>query len=295
MAMMKFWQKYQGRWLHDMLQGQNGWLVSKSKDEKDVNKYMDNLRDPWSAHWMQLKDPKIPSEAYAQDWYTEHWYQNMILAKDDGRYNEDHKWMMSLHSMLNKIVFKGTASSWGRPMNDEHYEKIWQYIKRYMTSSGGLRDRRGFRTQPELQKKQYLAHREQILWYLRQELNTMIDRPGESLESKRATINKVIHSYPYYSDLSDMGISPEAVFDKEFSDSIAESDYTNWSKWLRSGGTIRSSHGSIDLTRLVSGKAHWVTTAPTSRRAHKPWVTFEDDDARNTGWAASTDEDGSGA
>ena len=74
-----------------MLQGQNGWLISKSKENPRVDEYMSYLRDPGSAHGMQLKDPKIPSEPYAQDWYTEHGYQNMILAKDDGRYNEDYK------------------------------------------------------------------------------------------------------------------------------------------------------------------------------------------------------------
>lgn len=115
-------------------------------------------------------------------------------------------------------------------MNDEHYEKIWHYIKKYMTDENGLRDKRGFNQNTDLQRKQYLAHREQILGYLRQELNTMIDRPGESLENKRKTIEKVIKTYPYYDDLSDMGISPEAVFDKDFADSRAESDYLNWSK-----------------------------------------------------------------
>jgi hypothetical protein len=115
-------------------------------------------------------------------------------------------------------------------MNDEHYEKIWRYIKVYMTDNNGLRDKRSFNNDIELQRKQYLAHREQILGYLRQELNTMIDRPGESLDNKRKTIEKVIKSYPYYDDLSDMGISPEAVFDKELADSRADNDYINWTK-----------------------------------------------------------------
>ena len=291
MAMMKFWQKYQGRWLHDMLQGQNGWLISKSEENQTVSKYMSSIRDPQAGHWMQLKDPKIPSEAYAVDWYTEHGYMNMILAKDDGRYNEEYKWMMSLHSMLNKIVFKGTAASGGRPMNDEHYEKIWTYVKRYMTSSGGLRDKKSFNNDTELQKKQYLAHREQILGYLRQELNTMIDRAWESAEGRRRTIEKVIQSYPYYSDLSDMGISPEAVFDKEYADGIANSDYANWTKWLRSGGSIRATHESIDLAELVSGKAHRATMTP-SRRARELWALPKDMDTR-FGWsAADASEDG---
>jgi hypothetical protein len=40
MAMMKFWQKYQGRGLNDMLQGQNGWLINKSKSDPTVLAYM---------------------------------------------------------------------------------------------------------------------------------------------------------------------------------------------------------------------------------------------------------------
>ncbi len=74
-----------------MLQGQNGWLISKSKKEKDVESYMETIRKPGNGHGMQLKDPKIPSESYAVDWFNEHGYQNMILAVDEGKNNPDHK------------------------------------------------------------------------------------------------------------------------------------------------------------------------------------------------------------
>jgi hypothetical protein len=90
-----------------------------------------------------------------------------------------------------------------------------------------------------------------------------------------------------------MGISPEAVFDKDFADSQKDNDYSNWTRWLRSGGSIRSSTSSVDLAALVSGKAHRAT-APTSRRASAPEPIPIDTDTKYGGWAASTDEDGSG-
>jgi hypothetical protein len=58
----------------------------------------------------------------------------------------------------------------------------------------------------------------------------MIDRPGETLENRRKIIEKVIATYPYYNDLSEMGISPEAVFDKDFADSQKDNDYSNWTR-----------------------------------------------------------------
>jgi len=39
--------------------------------------------------------------------------------------------------MLNKIQFEGTSPG-AKPMNEEHREKIWKYVKGYMT--GALRD-----------------------------------------------------------------------------------------------------------------------------------------------------------
>ena len=41
-----------------------------------------------------------------------------------------------------------------------------------------------------------------------------------------------IKEYPYFADLADMGISPEAVFDADLEDSLGESDYQVW----KSGG-----------------------------------------------------------
>lgn len=44
MAMMNFWQKYQGRGLHDMLQGNNGWMTKKSRDgDETVKAYQNRL------------------------------------------------------------------------------------------------------------------------------------------------------------------------------------------------------------------------------------------------------------
>ncbi len=41
--MMNFWQKYQSKGLHDMLQNTNGWLTKVSSENEATKKYKDTL------------------------------------------------------------------------------------------------------------------------------------------------------------------------------------------------------------------------------------------------------------
>lgn len=75
---------------------------------------------------MQLKKNAIPGVDYGTDWYDEHGYESIILAKGENGLN-------SLDSMLNKVKFTGTVSG-ARPMDQDTKEKVWDYVRKYMNS-----------------------------------------------------------------------------------------------------------------------------------------------------------------
>ena len=55
--MSDWWQKHNGSGLHDMLQGNNGWLVSMAERNENVKKYRNQIL---AAHGTQLSDANIP-------------------------------------------------------------------------------------------------------------------------------------------------------------------------------------------------------------------------------------------
>ncbi len=62
MKMMEFWQKNYHRGLHDILQGQNGWLLKKKREGNEtVSAYINTLS---GAHSMLLNDPEIPGTEF---------------------------------------------------------------------------------------------------------------------------------------------------------------------------------------------------------------------------------------
>ena len=243
-AMMDFWQKYQGKWLHDMLQWQNGWLA---KMEREGNSTVKTYRETiYGAHGMALKDNSIPSMEFGMDWFKEHGYANIILAKWESGLN-------SISSMLNKIQFEGTSPG-AKPMNEEHREKIWKYVKGYMT--GALRDEKWFLWDTKLQKEQYLFHRRELLQYLSEKLTTHGIKDRE--KDPKAIIEGNIATFPYYKDLADMGIDPHALFYKNLETENAEADYQRW----KSGSTVSTSINRVksipNLKDMISGRVHKV-------------------------------------
>lgn len=108
-------------------------------------------------------------------------------------------------------------------MNDVHKEKNWNYICKYI--NGPLRDTKFFLGDTELQKRQFLSHRREILHYFAKQMNTRVPITSDA---DRQRIIKNIETFEYYSDLRRMGISPEAVFSLEDEKRTEEMDYTNW-------------------------------------------------------------------
>jgi hypothetical protein len=235
--LMKFWQEHYGSWLHDRLQGQNGWLVKKTREgNATVKAYRDKISNSATGggHTMQLKDPSIPGGELGVDWFKEHWYANMILR--DGENG-----LMSLDSMLNKIKF-WAYSGGGKPMDHESNEKIWHYIVKYMQN--GLKDAKSFGGDEALQREQYLAHRREIIAYFVQQLGTRTDK----WDRAKNFADSLISNYPYFKDMQDMGIDPYALFSGETESMTASSDYERWKTW---SGTIRRTEENVPYIREI--------------------------------------------
>lgn len=245
-GLMNFWQKYQEFWLHDMLQWKNGWLVKMQQDGNEtVQKYLEVMVGEGWAHDMALNKPDIPSSDYGQNWYDEHGYQNIILARWEN-------WLNSLRSMLNKIQF-GHSSPGAKPMNDDHRNKIWKYVIEHVNH--GLRDESYFLWDTSLQEKQYLAYRREIIQYFAEKLSA---RSIVGSKDADEVIRRNISTFPYYNDLASMGIDPYAVFDEsiERNPNKAKEDYNRW----KSGSHIVVSQPAKnqtwvpDLRNMIQGK-----------------------------------------
>lgn len=262
--MMDFWQKHYHKGLHAMLQGQNWWLTKEAKKgNKTVEEYIKKLS---GAHMMQLNDDKIPSGDLGSDWYVEHGYMNMIHARtSDG--------MASLKRMLNKITFEGTAPSGGRPMKQEHYEKIWYYVKDYMNDGvKGLKNVEFFWGDRELQKQQYLVHRKEIIDYFSQKLNTKVLFAREGKDGVEKAMNimaRNIKDFPYYKDLADMGIDPRALFDPNLLEQSEDEDYQ---RWLTGGRNIDKLYSGEQKIINLFRKTQWETNKATINTDSQPFV-----------------------
>jgi hypothetical protein len=214
--MMEFWQKYQGKWLHDLLQNNNWWLTKMAKsDNESVKKYRETLLD---AHAMQLSNHSVPSGELWSDWYDEHGYESLIVWA-----NEKDPSLKSIKSMLVKIKFDWPNRGW-KPMNSEHKKKIWDYVVKYMGK--WLRDDSSFLGDEALQKEQFLAHRAEMIQYFAGVLSASEVKDPQDIERN---INSP--EYEYFNDFKKLGIDPRGIFDYKLAKQNEESDYQNWKKW----------------------------------------------------------------
>ncbi len=238
-AMMEFWKKYQGKWLSDMLQGHDGWLTVASKKNATVAKYRAHLI---GQHSTMLKDGSIPWTDYGKDWYDEHGIgMNLIM-----RESEVEPWVRSLLSNLNKIKFQGPNRG-GRPMDDNNKMKIWDYIVKNIRENRNL-DR--YYGDEALQKKEFLAWREELITFFNKELNA-----GEVKDDN--DIERLINTkwYSYFQDLTDIGIDPRAIFHNELLKNNEKSDYQSWKNGMTAGS---SSNGSAGIIDRVKWRTSWV-------------------------------------
>ncbi len=286
-AMMKFWQANQGRWLHDMLQGQNGWLVKRAWNKNVTVKWYQDKLTEW--HSEMLKNPSIPGSDFGKDWFDEHGYQNILLARWENGLN-------SMNSMLNKIKFSG-YSGWWKPMDQESKEKIWAYVIKTMDA---LRDEKYFDGDVTLQRAQYLAYRREIIHYFQEQIGARTDKwGGTTPEQKKQFATSLIDNSEYFQEMKKMGIDPYGIFSADTERTNTESDYQSW----KSGGstTTLSTKHATDIRAEVTGKAEKIRldkTPPNFVPPKKTWGKIwpkkgdpnPDSDGSNPGGASQIDD-----
>lgn len=229
-AMMLFWQEYADKWLHDMLQGHDGWLTKMSKENSTVEKYRLRLVD-W--HSNQLKNANIPTSENGAEWYEEHGlgYNGILRSTDEDGF-------VSIYSNLNKIKFTWT-NRWWKPMDGNNKEKIWDYqVKRIVEN----RNIDKFYGDIAMQKKQYMIWRSELINYFAEQLS------AATVRNDIEQIEQSIRQYPYFRDFERMGIDPKAIFLSELVDQNEEADYQAWltgwrNVWVQSAGIINQIRG----------------------------------------------------
>ena len=143
-----------------MLQGHDGWLTVASQKNATVAKYRSHLI---GEHSTMLKDGSIPGTDYGKDWYDEHGIGQNLIMRD----SETSRGVRSLMSNLNKIKFGGTNRG-GRPMDDNNRMQIWDYVVKNIRDNRNI-DR--YYGDEQLQKKEFLAWREEIITFFNKELS----------------------------------------------------------------------------------------------------------------------------
>ncbi len=124
-------------------------------------------------------------------------------------------------------------------MEDNTREKIWDYLVAKVKEN---RDPQAFLGDLDLQKKQYLFWRKEIISFFNAQLNAGEVKGDEDIERN-------IHTpqFTYFKDMSDMGIDPRAVFRQHLIDDNTESDYQSW---LKGGYAFtKNSHDIIGAVR----------------------------------------------
>ncbi len=104
-------------------------------------------------------------------------------------------------------------------MDGNNKEKIWDYLVKRIVDNRNL-DK--FFGDKDIQKKQYMVWRSELINYFSEQLSaaTIRNDPEQIAES--------IRQYPYFRDFEKMGIDPKAIFYSEKVDANAEDDYRAW-------------------------------------------------------------------
>jgi hypothetical protein len=294
MEMMKFWQEWQWKGLHDMLQGHNGWLIKKYKDgNSTVKAYLGTLD---GKHQMQLNDSNVPGNELGKDWFDEHGLRmNRIMTFDPST------GLYSLKRTLNKIQLVGTKTG-DRYMKDVEYEKLWEGVKEQMEA---IRSGESFGNDTELQKSQFLLYRREIIDFFIRQLNA---RSWEKKLEPEYIKNLTSTPQKYWDDLRRMGIDPYEIFDRQADESSTESDYRNW-RTNQITGTKNMAKRDVPSVqnmvtqrsnRAITEKEVWAMWEPRPkgrpRMKRASWgdkSTWKDEDSRYWGWVAdASDESG---
>lgn len=138
-------------------------------------------------------------------------------------------------------------------MDPNHKEKIWDYlVKRIIIA----RDASRFYGATDLQKKQYMVWRKELIDYFSEQLS------AATIRNDPTQISESIRQYPYFRDIEKMGIDPRAIFLSELVDQNAEADYEAWinggrNTGIRSASVIDAIKGKTQRSAISSPPSSW--------------------------------------
>ena len=277
-AMMEFWQKYQHLWLHEMLQNNDGWITKMAKENSTVKKYREQLS--W-AHATQLRDANIPGGEVGKDWFDEHGFGYNLIMRDSDSTDPEEQGLQSLYSNLNKLKFT-TTNRWGKPMEDNTKEKIWEYLVKKVKGSSDIGK---FYGDEDLQRRQFLFWRKELIWFFNGQLNA-----GEVKNSEDIERNIRTPQFTYFRDFEAMGIDPRAIYKQDLIQINAESDYAAWkSQGKQKSRKPVSTSDVIDTVRWVVPNA----IGASYNSEHTPW-NDPDNTRRRPGDSDNTDYNNDG-
>jgi hypothetical protein len=216
------WRKYHNKWLHDMLQWKNMWLIENANHDPMIKKYFEHLG---GVHQNNSGDT-----AHSDDngWYIQHGY---VWSPIVNAVNDEHTGGYTLNSFdrtLRKIHLDSQSFSF---RNKDHVERYWDPIVKIVKNlDRGSQDEK-------LKKAQFLQYRRDILLRL-----------NESF-SARWSIQwwlQAIKKQAFYTDLLNMGIDMSIILESWSNinkkiDKTAEKDYQAWKQWGHRWGSATSS------------------------------------------------------
>ena len=271
MELTKFWQEWEGQWLHDMLQGHNGWLVKKNHEwNSTARNYLKTLS---GKHMMQLNDSNIPWNPTGKDWFDEHGIRMSRIMTFDEKTG-----LLSLKRMLNKIRLYGTKT-WDKKMQTVEYEKLWEGVKEQMNA---IRDPKYFGGNLELQEKQYQLYRKEIIEYFATELTARSVHPPLSDDDIKRFISL---PHEYLDDLRNMGIDPYEIYSADHEAMNTRPDYENWKSSLSSGSTRKKKDTPI-ISEIVRKKSEKIVRRNNVRPTKTDLHRWKDEDSRYKGGVA---------
>lgn len=221
--MQKFWDKYWDQWLHDALQGQNGWLMKKMREgDPTAMKYANTWQNFSGVTFIDAHGWGGNDHGWRSEWgYT----GSMIPW-----FSRDMKYR-SFEPALERIRFRRAWEIGSTLQIESELDNrvIWEPIKRIITKDFHNLD--FFLWDEEAQKAQFLFTRKELIEFFSKYMNarTAASYVGKDEEDNKKNRKNAIKNSAILSTLKhEFGISPEAVFEEKVEHEKEDEDYHDW-------------------------------------------------------------------
>ena len=250
----RLWRNYHNKWLHDMLQWKNMWLVENANKDEKIKAYF--------KKFSEIHQNNSWDEAHGDDsgWYIQHWYVGSPIVS---AVEVDDKILNSMDRILRKIPLDSHQLRMDDNKKERYWDPIVKIIKNLNESS----------QDEKMKKAQFLQYRSDILV-----------RFNKAFSSKPQSKDE-IKKQGFYGDLLDMGIDISVIYEpggnlKKKFDRTAEKDYLAWKNWWRRGG-------SVSNTEIQSVKNTINSVISSREDAWYQWVWKNRDNTPDTEWNQS--------